>query len=71
LRLRHATTAQDELSEATATNYVRGTPREGDGSLPMDVDDFIKIFKEQRIAYHKRVIWGEQWAAGKVTWPDN
>jgi ESCRT-I complex subunit VPS37 len=37
----------------------------------MDVDDFIKIFKEQRIAYHKRVIWGEQWAAGKVTWPDN
>ncbi|KIM28421.1 hypothetical protein M408DRAFT_329484 [Serendipita vermifera MAFF 305830] len=70
LRLRHATIAQDELSETTATNFVRGTPQ-GEGGPPMDVDDFIKIFKEQRITYHKRVIWGEQWAAGKVTWPDN
>ncbi|PVF98457.1 hypothetical protein CPB86DRAFT_705075 [Serendipita vermifera] len=69
LRLRHATTAQDELSETTASDFVRGTPQ-ADGS-PMDVDDFIKTFREQRVTYHKRMIWGEQWNAGKVTWPDS
>jgi len=72
LRLRHATTAQDELSETTATNFVRGTPSSPDsGAIAMDVDDFIRTFKEQRIAYHKRVIWGEQWASGRITWPEN
>lgn len=62
MRLKHSTTAQDELSETTASNFVRGT-----GS--MDVEDFIKTFQEQRVTYHKRMIWGEQWTAGKVTWP--
>ncbi|CAG7853060.1 SubName: Full=Uncharacterized protein {ECO:0000313/EMBL:CCA72525.1} [Serendipita indica DSM 11827] len=70
MRLRHATTALEEQSESTATSFVQGTPSDGNGS-PMDVEDFIRTFKEQRVQYHKRAIWGEQWAAGKVTWPEH
>ncbi|KAG8836480.1 hypothetical protein FRC18_011327 [Serendipita sp. 400] len=70
LRLRHANTAQDELSESTATSFVRGTPS-GDSGVPMDVEDFIRVFKEQRVTYHKRAIWSEQWSSGKITWPDS
>ncbi|KZV88382.1 hypothetical protein EXIGLDRAFT_722764 [Exidia glandulosa HHB12029] len=68
MRLRHATTAQDELSEAVATKFVRG---EGGGTGPGDVDAFVKEFREMRTAYHKRAIWSERWASGQVSWPDD
>lgn len=68
MRLRHATTAQDEQSEAVATKFVRG---EGGESSPGDVDAFVKEFREARTAYHKRAIWSERWASGQVSWPDD
>ncbi|KZT37882.1 hypothetical protein SISSUDRAFT_987067 [Sistotremastrum suecicum HHB10207 ss-3] len=64
-RLRHATTAQDDKSEALAASFIKSPPEAN------DIDAFIKEFKEARKVYHKRVIWGEKWAAGKVTWRDN
>jgi ESCRT-I complex subunit VPS37 len=71
LRLKHAATAQDELSELTATAFVHANLEEGEKLGTKEVDDFIKAFKEQRITYHKRTIWSEHWSNGKVTWPDD
>ena len=70
LRLRHATTAQDEHSEALATAFVNSPPETHDKS-GKDVDAFVKEFRELRKTYHKRVIWGDKWAAGKVTWRED
>ena len=66
MRLRHATTAQDDLSEAVASTFVKSSPPEGNGGR--DVDDFVKEFRDLRKTYHKRVIWGS--GSGKVDWRD-
>jgi ESCRT-I complex subunit VPS37 len=71
LRLKHATIAQDELSEVTATAFVHVDSEEGERVGTKEVDDFIKTFKEQRITFHKRTIWSEHWSNEKVTWPDD
>ncbi|KAK0464517.1 uncharacterized protein EV420DRAFT_1516784 [Desarmillaria tabescens] len=80
MRLRHATTAQDDASEALASAFVQqqkpivansdsssgtGTPN------GRDIDDFVKEFKDLRKVYHKRVIWGDRWANGRVVWRDD
>lgn len=65
MRLKHATTAQDELSEALASSFVNGAP--DPNSNGKDVDDFVKEFRESRKTYHKRVIWGDRWTAGEVS----
>ncbi|KAH7911720.1 hypothetical protein BJ138DRAFT_1006030 [Hygrophoropsis aurantiaca] len=70
LRLRHATTAQDDESEAVASSFVQG-PSTTSSSNGKDVDDFVREFKELRKTYHKRVMWGERWASGHVEWRDH
>lgn len=81
MRLRHAATAQDELSENLASAFVHSqntgtsTPAGSDPTAAAgggaDVDQFVKEFKEQRKVYHKRVIWSDRWASGKVSWPED
>lgn len=72
MRLRHATSAQDELSEARASAFVQGSSDDTGASLSgKDIDDFVREFKELRKVYHKRVMWGERWASGQVEWSDN
>lgn len=68
MRLRHATTAQDDLSEAVASTFVKSIPPEGSGNGGRDIDDFVKEFRDLRKTYHKRVIWGS--GSGKVDWRD-
>ena len=74
MRLRHSTTAQDDASEALASSFVQQLPSNNSltsGSGPsrsMDVDEFIKEFKELRKVYHKRAMWGERWGNGQVIW---
>ncbi|ETW81694.1 hypothetical protein HETIRDRAFT_318186 [Heterobasidion irregulare TC 32-1] len=73
MRLRHATTAQDDLSEALASTFVRSSASEvpSPSTNGKDVDDFVKEFRELRKTYHKRVMWGDRWAAGQVAWRDD
>jgi len=72
MRLRHASTAQDDLSEALASAFVRSTSSEDSiASNGKDVDEFITKFRELRKTYHKRVMWGDRWAAGQVAWRDD
>ena len=73
MRLRHATTAQDDSSEARANAFVQGSASEPDtASLSgKDIEDFVKEFRELRKTYHKRQMWGERWAAGDVAWRDD
>lgn len=78
MRLRHSTTSQDDASEALASAFVAqsqshvgtdsgaGTPNGG-----AEVDEFVREFKALRKVYHKRVMWGERWAAGQVAWRDD
>lgn len=73
MRLRHSTTAQDDASEALASSFVQQLPSNAsnsDSGAPrsMEVDEFIKEFKELRRVYHKRAMWGEKWANGQVIW---
>ncbi|KAH9926144.1 uncharacterized protein B0H18DRAFT_908244 [Fomitopsis serialis] len=73
MRLRHATIAQDDLSEARASEFVQASSAE---PVPIaangkDIDDFVREFKELRKVYHKRVMWGDRWAAGQVAWRDD
>jgi ESCRT-I complex subunit VPS37 len=68
MRLRHATTAQDDLSEAVASTFVKSSPPEGNANGGRDVDEFVKEFRDLRKTYHKRVIWGS--GSGKVDWRD-
>ncbi|KAH7928458.1 hypothetical protein BV22DRAFT_1083077 [Leucogyrophana mollusca] len=70
LRLRHATTAQDDESEAIASSFVQGSSATP-SSNGKDVDDFVREFKELRKVYHKRVMWGDRWASGQVEWRDD
>ncbi|KAJ3491703.1 hypothetical protein NLI96_g528 [Meripilus lineatus] len=68
MRLKHATTAQDEASEALASSFVQGPPADPTNlSNGRDVDEFVKEFRELRKTYHKRVIWGDRWSAGQVS----
>ncbi len=79
MRLRHATIAQDEASEALATAFVQQQPppppsaaSSGTGTPSgRDIDDFVKEFKDLRKIYHKRVIWSDRWNSGQVTWRDD
>ena len=73
MRLRHATTAQDDLSETLASSFVRSTSSEPAGTLASgkEVDEFVKEFRELRKTYHKRVMWGDQWTVGRVAWRDD
>ncbi len=73
MRLRHATTAQDDLSEARANALVQGSASDPDaGPLTgKDIDEFVKEFRELRKTYHKRVMWGDRWTAGEVAWRDD
>lgn len=67
MRLKHATTAQDETSEALASAFVNASPSDSSSTTSgKDVDDFVKEFRELRKIYHKRVIWGDRWTAGQV-----
>ncbi|KAF8630924.1 hypothetical protein AX17_005281 [Amanita inopinata Kibby_2008] len=78
LRLRHSITAQDDQSEAVASSFVQqqpsttfsasgtGTPNNG-----LEIDEFIKEYKELRKVYHKRVIWSEKWTNQQVMWRDD
>ncbi|KAH8114759.1 hypothetical protein DFH11DRAFT_1726760 [Phellopilus nigrolimitatus] len=72
MRLRHATTAQDDASEALASSFIQSSSAasEQGETNGKDVDEFVKEFKESRKTYHKRVMWGDRWAAGKVEWHD-
>lgn len=38
------------------------------GMNSRNIDDFVREFRELRKVYHKRVIWGDRWAAGQVAW---
>ena len=64
MRLKHATTAQDDLSEATASRFIKSTPDAAQNGR--DVDDFVKEFRELRRTYHRRVILGDRWTMGDV-----
>ncbi len=73
MRLRHATTAQDELSEALASSFVQTSSIEAPAThlISKEIDDFVKEFKDLRKTYHKRVVWGDRWAAGQVAWSED
>ena len=73
MRLRHATTAQDDLSESLASSFVRSTSSEpaATPASGKEVDEFVKEFRELRKTYHKRVMWGDQWSVGQVAWRDD
>ncbi|TFY63966.1 hypothetical protein EVG20_g6110 [Dentipellis fragilis] len=73
MRLRHATTAQDDLSEALASAFVRSSSSDASSSYATgkEVDDFVKEFRDSRKIYHKRMMWGDRWAAGEVVWRDD
>ena len=70
LRLRHATTAQDEASEKVASEFVKGSFSDGPAS-GKEVDDFVRDFREMRRVYHKRAIFGDRWAKGDVGWRED
>lgn len=76
MRLKHATTAQDDLSEALASSFIQGSsassePTTGSQTSGRDVEEFIKEFKELRKTYHKRAMWGDRWTKGQVAWRDD
>ncbi|EIN12713.1 hypothetical protein PUNSTDRAFT_111109 [Punctularia strigosozonata HHB-11173 SS5] len=74
MRLRHATTEQDDISEARASTLIGSSsdgPADSSTLSGRDIDDFVKDFKELRKVYHKRVIWGDRWSAGDVAWPED
>ena len=73
MRLRHATTAQDDLSEARANAFVQGSVADADATslTNKDIDDFVREFRELRKTYHKRGMWGDRWQDGDVAWRDD
>ncbi|KII90953.1 hypothetical protein PLICRDRAFT_106973 [Plicaturopsis crispa FD-325 SS-3] len=74
MRLRHATTAQDDLSEALASTFVQDSSASAPSAENLngkDIDDFVRQFKDMRKTYHKRVMWGDRWSAGQVAWRDD
>ncbi|EJC98514.1 uncharacterized protein FOMMEDRAFT_171117 [Fomitiporia mediterranea MF3/22] len=74
MRLRHATTAQDDASEACASAFIQSSsvaPSAQIDTNGKDIDEFVKEFRELRKIYHKRVMWGDRWAGGRVEWHDD
>ncbi|KAI0056855.1 hypothetical protein BV25DRAFT_1920682 [Artomyces pyxidatus] len=73
MRLRHATTAQDDASENLPSTFMRPSSSEtpSAGSTGKEEDDVVKEFRAMRKVYHKRVVWGDRWAAGQVAWRDD
>ncbi|TRM64088.1 hypothetical protein BD626DRAFT_401683, partial [Schizophyllum amplum] len=85
MRLRHATTAQDDLSETLANAFVSSSastsisaePSGGVGTpvggtlAGKDIDDFVREYRELRKVYHKRMVWGDKWTNGDVEWRDD
>ncbi|EGN98291.1 hypothetical protein SERLA73DRAFT_74519 [Serpula lacrymans var. lacrymans S7.3] len=73
LRLRHATTAQDDESEVLASSFVSSfsDASPSTNSSGKDIDQFVKEFKELRKLYHKREMWSERWTSGQVHWRDD
>jgi len=70
MRLKHATTAQDDQSEALASAFVNASSDPA-STTNKDIDDFVSEFRNMRKVYHKRVMWSERWANGKVRWVDD
>ena len=72
MRLRHSITAQDDASEALASDFIQQQDGAGPNasSSATAVDDFIKQFRDLRKTYHKRVIWNEKWNNREVVWED-
>ena len=77
MRLRHSITQLDDASEALASAFIAQSTSKSTSSSTetpefngRELDDFVKEFKELRKVYHKRVIWGDRWSAGKVDWRD-
>ena len=72
MRLRHDTAAQDVFSETLSSNFVRSTSLEpaATAASGKDVDEFVKEFRGLLKTYHKRVMWGDEWAIGRVAWRD-
>ncbi|EJU03125.1 hypothetical protein DACRYDRAFT_115375 [Dacryopinax primogenitus] len=70
MRLRHATTDIDVSSERLASEFVKPPEVEHDADTSRAVDTFVKEFREQRKMYHKRLMWGDKCADGKVVWRD-
>ncbi|KAH9969770.1 hypothetical protein BC827DRAFT_1162665, partial [Russula dissimulans] len=64
---------QKEVYQTLASTFVRSTSSEPEATPASgkEVDDFVKEFRELRKTYHKRVMWGDQWANGKVAWRDD
>ncbi|KDQ62475.1 hypothetical protein JAAARDRAFT_30371 [Jaapia argillacea MUCL 33604] len=80
MRLKHSTSAQDDLSERLASSFVHSSSSSSSFSnenetavaaTNKEMDDFVREFKELRKVYHKRVVWGERWAGGQVQWRDD
>lgn len=71
MRLRHATTAQDELSERLASNFVKSSATADGPADGKELDAFVNEFRDLRKTYHKRVMWGDRWAKGDVAWRDD
>lgn len=79
MRLRHATTAQDELSETLASAFIASSPGHDAAGVPnasgmpngRDVEEFVRDFKELRKVYHKRMMWADRWTSGQVAWRDD
>ncbi|KZT60299.1 hypothetical protein CALCODRAFT_448952 [Calocera cornea HHB12733] len=72
MRLRHATTDLDVTSERLASEFVKPSTAEieHEADTARAVDGFVREFREMRKAYHKRVMWGDKSAEGKVHWRD-
>jgi len=70
MRLRHATTDIDLSSERLASDFVKPPDIEHDADTARSLDAFVKEFREQRKTYHKRLMWGDKCADGKVVWRD-
>ena len=64
LRLRHAIIAQDDKSEGLASEFVQD-------QRGLEIEEFVKEYKELRKVYHKRAIWNERWSNGQVEWGDD
>jgi len=73
MRLKHATIAQDDATEALATAFVQQGREDGAESSrgASEVDEFIKQFKEGRKIYHKRALWAEKWSSGHIIWRED
>jgi ESCRT-I complex subunit VPS37 len=70
MRLRHAIIAQDDQSESLASAFIHSSSEEAPSASASGkgIDEFVMEFKNLRRRYHKRVMWGERWGAGQVTW---